>query len=83
MVGVPHTRGHPYKIFPEQCRLLKQKYCFSNRAVTLWNSLPTHVVMGTTVNQFKHEFDEYFTDCKQFFFHDLIWSFTIHLSIDV
>ena len=68
MVGVPRTRGHPYKVFLEQCRLLKRKYCFPNRVVhvvTLWNSISTHVVMATTVNQFKHEFDQYFTDSKQ------------------
>ncbi len=37
MVGVPRTRGHPYKIFPEQCKLLiiKRKYWFLNRVITL------------------------------------------------
>ena len=43
-------------------------YCFPNRVVTLHalcTSLPAHVGMAATVNQFKHEFDQYFTDSKQ------------------
>ncbi len=31
----------------------------------MWNSLPAYVVMAATVNQFKHEFDQYFTYSKQ------------------
>ncbi len=63
----------------------------------LCNSLPAHVVMIASVNQFKHEFEQYFRDSNQkyhfendiyeyFFFppHDLIASSTIiHLSIEV
>jgi len=36
-----------------------RKYCFTNRALNIWNSLPNHVVLSDTVNTFKSRLDKF------------------------
>jgi len=47
-------RGHHLK---KQCRLNVRKYYFSQRIISLWNSLPNHVVTAPSVNSFKKRLD--------------------------
>lgn len=47
------TRGHHLKLYPTHCRLDIRKYCFSNRIITLWNSLPVNVINSKNVCEFK------------------------------
>ena len=34
------TRGHNLKLFVQKSRIDVRKYCFSNRVIQCWNSLP-------------------------------------------
>ena len=36
------------------CRFDLRKYCFSNRIVNMWNSLPDNMILADNVNQFKN-----------------------------
>ena len=35
------------------------KFCFANRIVNIWNSLPSYVVSAETVNYFKTRLDKF------------------------
>ena len=43
----------------EQCSLNVRKNFFSCRVVNDWNSLPNHVRMSTSVNEFKNNYDDF------------------------
>ena len=51
----PHvrTRGHPFKLSHERCRLDARQRFFSVRVVPLWNSLPEEVVLLDSLDLFK------------------------------
>ncbi len=53
------TRGHNKKLF--QCRFQKdiRKFFFTNRIVTMWNSLPNNVINAPSVNAFKNRLDAF------------------------
>jgi len=51
------TRGHIYKLKKYRSRLDIRKHFFSNRVVSHWNSLPSHVVDADTVLTFKKRLD--------------------------
>jgi len=51
------TRGHKYKLKKYRSRLDTRKYFFSNRVVSHWNSLPSHIVEADTVLTFKKRLD--------------------------
>ena len=51
------TRGHPLKISIPICRSELQRRFWSVRCVTIWNSLPSEVVLSDTVNSFKAQLD--------------------------
>ncbi len=58
------TRGHSYKLFKQPFRLDCRKYFFSNRSITLWNSLPEYVVNCYNLSNFnsalqKIDFSDY------------------------
>jgi len=52
------TRGHRYKLKKRRSRLDIRKYFFSNRIVSIWNSLPSHVVEADSVLTFKKRLDD-------------------------
>lgn len=56
------TRGHPFKLYPQQARTSLRKNSFALRVVNTWNSLPTFVVISKTVNTFKNRLDKYWSD---------------------
>ena len=59
---VSTLRGHNMKLFIPWARLHVQKYFFSHRVVSHWNSLPQHVVNAPSVNSFKSRLYTYWHD---------------------
>ena len=57
-----NLRGHHLKLYKKPCRLNVRKYFFTQRIVSLWNSLPNRVVTAPSVNSFKKRLDDYLTD---------------------
>ena len=53
------TRGHSFKLEKPRCNLDIRKYCFSNRVVDIWNSLPEHVVYCESLETFKIRLDDH------------------------
>jgi ribonuclease P/MRP protein subunit RPP40 len=51
--GNTYTRGHPLKLTVAPMKRDCTKYFFSNRVVGPWNSLPSDLVVETTLNKFK------------------------------
>ena len=58
------TRGHSHKLITSRFNTNIRKNSFSNRIVNDWNSLPTHVINATTVNDFKNKLDSHWKDRK-------------------
>jgi len=46
------TRGHPFKLRVQHCRIDARKYFFSSRVITIWNQLPAEVLNAVTVTAF-------------------------------
>ena len=59
MSGMTHTRGHSLKLKRNFSRLDVRKYFFSQRIVSLWNSLPEEVVTAPSINSFKARLDRH------------------------
>ena len=53
----PNTnlRGHPFKLTVPLARNNTRKFFFSNRVVTIWNALPTDLVLSSNINIFKYK----------------------------
>ena len=47
------TRGHNYKIYKCQAKLMMRKFSFSYRIVNAWNSLPAEAINANHINEFK------------------------------
>jgi hypothetical protein len=56
------TRGNSLKLYQNHVKYDLRKYSFTNRIVTLWNSLPEKVVSSGSVNLFKNRFDIFMHD---------------------
>ena len=54
-----NLRGHALKLFKHGSCTNIGKYCFSNRVVDTWNSLPELVVACQSVNSFKNKLDKH------------------------
>ena len=50
---IRRTRGHPYKLTVCRSRTEGRRRFFTNRVVSKWNNLPTHVVTSSSLNVFK------------------------------
>lgn len=57
-VGVA-TRGNKYKLYKRSVKHDLKKHFFTNRVVSLWNSLPDEVVDSNTINCFKGRLDNF------------------------
>jgi len=60
------TRGHRFKIVIPLAKTNVKKYCFSNRIIPIWNSLPPNFVSATSTSHFKslivtHDFSRFLT----------------------
>ena len=53
MVGESRTRGHSLRIQGRPFRMVVRRQFFTQRVVSLWNSLPQEVVDAKTLNVFK------------------------------
>lgn len=53
------SRGHSQMLQKNTSRLNVRRYCFSQRVVNLWNSLPDNVVTAPSPDSFKNRFDKY------------------------
>ena len=54
-----NLRGHNLKLLKKRSRLEVRKHFFSQRTVSVWNSLPKQVVNAESVNGFKNAYDHY------------------------
>ena len=45
-IGQHYTRGNSRKLTVMRCRFDLRKYCFTNRIVNMWNSLPDNVILA-------------------------------------
>ena len=53
------TRGNKLKLVPQHCKYDLRKHYFTNRVVSIWNSLPNDVVMADNINLFKNHLDKF------------------------
>jgi len=53
------TRGHSLRLQKKRTKYDLCKFCFANRIVNIWNSLPSYVVSAETVNCFKTRLDRF------------------------
>ena len=51
------TRGHSFKLYKHQTRLILRKHFFSQRVVDVWNSLQDDVVTAPSLNMLKRRLD--------------------------
>jgi len=62
---LPHvdvaTMGNKYKLYHSSVKYDLRKHFFTNRVVSLWNSLPDGVVDSDTINCFKSRLDKFWT----------------------
>ena len=49
-----NTRGHPLKLMLPESRVNARAHAFPVRVVTVWNRLPTHVVLAPSLLSFKN-----------------------------
>ena len=56
------TRGHCHKIFPPVINTDVRKRSFSQRCISVWNSLPASAVCSRNVMEFKHLLDREIND---------------------
>ena len=62
MLGESRTRGHSLRIRGKPFRTETRKHFFSQRVVSLWNSLPQRAVEAGSLDTFKRELDRALKD---------------------
>ena len=60
--GKSRTRGRTQKLNEYRSRIDIRKYFFTSRVVTIWNSLPEHVISAPSVNAFENRLDKFWTN---------------------
>jgi len=53
------SRGNSLKLMVQRCNFDARKYSFCNRVVNVWNALPEHVVISSSLNVFKNNLDKH------------------------
>jgi len=56
------TRSNKYKLYQSFIKYDLRKHFFTNRMVSLWNSLPDRVMASDTINCFKSRLDKFWTN---------------------
>jgi len=49
------------KLVPQHCKYDLRKHYFTNRVVSIWNSLPNDVAMADNINLFKNHLDKFWS----------------------
>ena len=65
-----NLRGHPLKITVQLAKTNTHKFFFSNRIISVWNSLPAPVVLSRSTLSFKHNLKSINLD-KYLIFHSI------------
>lgn len=53
------TRGHSLRLYKMHVHYDLRKYYFSNRVISIWNSLPDYVVDSNTISSFENSLDRF------------------------
>jgi len=53
------TRGNSLKLLQHYCHYDLRRHNFTNRIVSVWNSLPNNVVTANMINTFKNRLDKF------------------------
>ena len=56
------TRGHEFKLYKHISQTRIRQNSFTERIVSPWNSLPSHVVQAPSVKAFERRPDKYWVD---------------------
>ena len=56
------TRGSPLKLCTYRPKYDLCKYNFTFRVISLWNSLPTHVITAVSLDSFKNRLDKFWAN---------------------
>ena len=59
-----YTRGHSKKLYKPFSRLKIWSQFFSQKVIDEWNSLPNSVLFSVSLNEFKRNYDNYYSDKK-------------------
>ena len=65
------TTGHNLKLIKPSCNTRTFHQFFTNRTISLWNSLPSDIVNAVSINTFKNRIDDHFSYLK----------YTTHLDV--
>ena len=68
------TRGNDRRLQKVQFKYDLRKYCFTNRVVNIWNSLPNWVVIAENANIFKTRLDTFWHN------QDIMYDFRAQLE---
>jgi len=66
---VIRTRGTKYKLIQHHCCYDLRKFNFTNRVISISNSLSNHVVSADTVNCFKNRLDKFWSNQEVLYNH--------------
>ena len=53
------SRGHPFRLSIPLSKHNTRRHFFSNRIITIWNSLPTELVLAHSTNSFKYHLKKF------------------------
>jgi len=62
------TRGHHLRLFKMHVHYDLRKYYFSNRIISVWNSLPDFVINSNSIASFENSLDRFW--CNQACLYD-------------
>jgi len=68
------TRGNQMKILNERAKFDLRKFSFTNRVTNIWNSLPNHIVLSESTNQFKNRLDTFWSN------QEMVYDYCAELS---
>ena len=64
---ISHTGGNSRRLVKSYSRYDVRKYCFTQRIVNIWNSLPEYVVNSSSENSFKNYLDKFWASQEVYY----------------